>query len=75
MLTERDKKKVKELYLTERECGHLLIDDSEESARRDMAECLDIALDFDEEEEEWFIPENQIERIEEALSYYYELHA
>lgn len=74
-MTKKDQKAVRDLFISERECGHFLIDDSEDTAMTDMAEALDIETEYDEEEEELRVPEKYKARVKEALNYYYELHA
>ena len=75
-MTKKDQKAIRELFCDERECGHSVCDfDDYEHDLKEIADYLEIELDYnEEEEEECLLPGKKRDRAEEALNYYYELH-
>ena len=74
-MLKKDLKAVKEVFIDERECVHTICDfDDYENDLCEIAEVIGVDM-IENEDEEWvFKNEKDRLRVEEALSYYYELH-
>ena len=75
MLTRTQKDIIRDLYIEERETGYCSFDfDDHHHDLRLMGELLELALFWDEENEEWyFASKTDEETAEEGLEYYREI--